>query len=152
MRLIDRFNGEFRFLSNFWMVPVPMEGEWYASVEHAYQAAKTFDHESRTRIKNALSPSDAKKLGQKISLRSDWEQVKIPYMRYLVWMKFHLHGDLGDKLLATNNAELVEGNTWGDRFWGVCRGVGENWLGKILMETRNILSHHRGVEHGNTNQ
>ncbi len=146
MRLIDRFNGEFRFLSNFWIAPVPMEGEWYASVEHAYQAAKTLDHESRTRIKNSLSPSDAKKLGQKIILRGDWDLVRIQYMRYLVWMKFHLHRDLGDKLLATNNAELVEGNTWGDRFWGVCKGVGENWLGKILMETRNLLVYHRNTE------
>lgn len=139
IRRIDRFSGEYRFLSNFWLCPVPMEGEWYASVEHAYQAAKTLDPEARVRIKNAFGPKDAKKMGNGIVLRGDWDLVRIQYMRHLVWQKFSLHQHLRIKLLATENAELIEGNTWHDTFWGVCRGIGENNLGKILMQVREDL-------------
>ena len=144
---IDRFSGKFRFLSNFWIVSVPLDNEWYPSVEHAYQAAKTTDSENRRRIRYSLSPADAKRLGSNVILRQDWEQVKLQYMRYLVWEKFSLHIDLGQKLLDTTDTELIEGNTWGDKFWGVCRGIGENWLGKILMETRSLLAYYRGIEH-----
>lgn len=144
MKRIDRFSGDYRFLSNFWLCQVPMEDEWYASVEHAYQAAKTLNPEARMRIKNARGPGDAKKLGNQVVLRGDWDLVRIQYMRHLVWQKFALHQHLRDKLIATGNAELVEGNTWGDRFWGVCRGVGENNLGKILMEVRMTLQEPHG--------
>ena len=47
--------------------------------------------------------------------------------------------ELGNKLLETGNQELVEGNTWGDIFWGVCNGKGQNWLGKILMMVRDEI-------------
>ena len=47
--------------------------------------------------------------------------------------------DLKEKLLATGDAELIEGNHWGDVIWGVCNGIGENNLGKLLMNIRNDL-------------
>jgi ribA/ribD-fused uncharacterized protein len=137
MNRISSFKGDYRFLSNFWSVPIPLENVWYTSTEHAYQAAKTLDPGERVKIKNASSPGDAKKLGKAVKLRPDWEQVKLDYMRYLVWYKFAMYPDLGQKLLDTGTAELVEGNTWNDTFWGVCNGIGQNWLGKILMEVRD---------------
>lgn len=139
MQKIDKFDGDYRFLSNFWMVNVPLEKVWYSSTEHAYQAAKTLDENYKLQIKHAKTPGEAKKLGKSAPLRPDWEEVKIDYMRYLVWYKFAMYPDLGQKLLATGEAELIEGNHWGDHFWGVCKGLGQNWLGKILMEVRDQI-------------
>jgi len=137
MNKIGSFSGEYRFLSNFWMVPIPFENVWYPSVEHAYQAAKTLDAAEKTLIKNASTASEAKRLGKHVKIRPDWESVKIDYMKYLVWYKFSMYPEMGKKLLDTKDAELVEGNTWNDTFWGVCNGLGQNWLGKILMEVRD---------------
>jgi len=121
------------------MVKIPLENVWYPSTEHAYQAAKGLDASYKKKVREAKTAGDAKRLGKTVQLRPDWEQVKLDYMRYLVWYKFGMYPDLGQKLLDTGDAELIEGNTWGDKFWGVCRGVGENWLGKILMETRDQI-------------
>lgn len=143
MDKIDRFDGEYRFLSNFWPATCWLRdglGD-YPSVEHAYQAAKTTDLEWRKRIRSAESPGEAKRLGRQLPLRADWEKIKLDVMFSLVWQKFAcgLGNPLPEKLLATGDAELIEGNWWGDTFWGVCRGKGENHLGKILMEVRRIL-------------
>jgi ribA/ribD-fused uncharacterized protein len=139
---IDSFSGEYRYLSNFWKVPIPLENLWYPSVEHAYQAAKTLDETEKKVIALAATPGEAKKRGKKLVLREDWESVKVDFMRYLVWYKFTMYPDLGKMLLDTGDAELIEGNTWNDTFWGVCNGVGQNWLGRILMETRGRLKLH----------
>jgi ribA/ribD-fused uncharacterized protein len=139
MDRIDRFAGLFRFLSNFYPALVVLDGVVYPSVEHAYQAAKSTNGAVREHIRIAPTPAVAKRYGREVLLRPDWESVKIQYMKHLVWQKFSTHELLGTLLLATGDAELVEGNTWNDRFWGVCRGVGENWLGRILMDVRVVL-------------
>lgn len=136
---IESFSGTYRFLSNFWMVEISLYDVMYKSVEHAYQAAKTVDEAYKKRIQDAATPGEAKRLGKSAPMRPDWEAVKVDFMRYLVSYKFGMHPELGKKLLATGNKELVEGNTWGDVFWGVCKGQGQNWLGRILMETRERL-------------
>ncbi len=138
MNKIDNFMGEYRFLSNFWMSPVEMKRIVYPSVEHAYQAAKTFDKKERKIIEYAITPGQAKKLGKKLVLREDWEKVKIPIMKELVKRKFK-DSTLKALLKKTGDKELIEGNTWGDTFWGICKGIGENHLGKILMEVRKTL-------------
>ena len=68
-------------------------------------------------------------------LRPDWEEVKVQVMRELLYAKFS-EEPLRGMLKATGDQHLEEGNNWGDTFWGVCRGRGENWLGKLLMEVR----------------
>jgi ribA/ribD-fused uncharacterized protein len=137
---IDSFQGEYRFLSNFWPAVVEYEGITYPSIEHAYQAAKTLDRNERRRIAAIVEPGDAKRAGRALpNQRKDWEQVKLRVMEDCVRYKFTHHADLRDKLLATGDAELIEGNTWNDRFWGVCDGQGENHLGKILMKIRAEL-------------
>ena len=136
--MINSFRGEHRFLSNFHPIEIEYEGEWYPSVEHAYQAAKTIEKSVRMFFL-AGSSGDAKKLGRSINLRPDWDQVKVPIMRELLKKKFTKGTVLADKLLSTGDEELIEGNWWGDCFWGVCKGKGENWLGKLLMEVRSEL-------------
>lgn len=81
----------------------------------------------------------AKKTGKKIELISDWEKVKLSVMFEVVFAKFSQNEELKQKLLATGNEELVEGNNWGDTFWGMINGVGENHLGKILVKVRTAL-------------
>jgi len=137
MKEINSFSNEFAFLSNFYTSEVVLDGSSYPTVEHAYQAAKTFDSVQRNEIRSAKTPGIAKKLGRKVTLRDDWEQEKISVMRNLLEQKFS-QPDLLLALQSTKGFDLVEGNWWGDVFWGVCRGVGQNWLGILLMEIRDM--------------
>lgn len=134
---IESFSGKYRFLSNFYSVNVVFDGIEYPSTENAYQAAKTLDVYTRSRFV-AMTAGQAKKFGRQIRIRPDWEIVKVGIMLELLREKFK-RGAIRDRLLATGDAELIEGNTWGDRFWGVCNGVGENMLGKLLMQVREEL-------------
>lgn len=136
---INSFMGGYRFLSNFWPAWVTLDGLKYQTVEHAYQAAKTVHADARERIRVCRSPGDAKRLGKSVAIRADWESIKLATMEDLVRQKFAGNQDLARQLLNTTGAELIEGNTWGDQFWGVCRGHGENHLGKILMRVRAEL-------------
>lgn len=135
---IDSFRGDYDFLSNFYSCPVEYDGLTYQNTEAAFQAAKCVDRNEREKFVS-LSPGQAKKLGRKVDLREDWETVKIDVMRDVLKSKFSLNFELREKLIATNDVELIEGNHWNDRFWGVCRGKGQNHLGKLLMELREIL-------------
>lgn len=139
--MIASFAGEYRFLSNFWLCPVTYEGVTYPSTEHAYQAAKTLRDDTRKAISEIASPSEVKRLGQTLRLRHDWEEIKINVMRQIVEAKFEQNPSLMEKLLATTPHHLIEGNTWGDRFWGECPvGTGRNELGKILMAIRDDIT------------
>ena len=133
---IERFDGEYSFLSNFHPSPVTYADVEYPTVEHAYQAAKTLDFGERVGIRMAATPGKAKRMGRKATLREDWDDVKVRVMRVLLRKKFR-DAELRKKLNATKGKKLVEGNTWGDTFWGVCNGVGENQLGRLLMEVRD---------------
>jgi len=136
---IAEFQGQYRFLSNFWPAEVHFEGLIYPSSEHAYQAAKSLDPAERKRIAALPTPSAAKKAGAALKLRPNWDSEKFKVMETVVRDKFTRNADLRAKLLATGDAELIEGNTWDDRIWGVCEGKGENRLGKILMQVRAEL-------------
>lgn len=135
---IASFSGKYRFLSNFFPAVVEYEGIVYPSTEHAYQAAKTLDIEVRKEIAALPTAGKAKRAGYKVQLRDDWESVKIDVMHTLLESKFNIP-ELRDKLLATENAHLEEGNTWGDTFWGTVDGKGRNELGKLLMLVREEL-------------
>ena len=139
--MIKEFQGENRFLSNFHPCRIDWEGIVYSSVEHAYQASKTLDRKERFRISGLSTPGKAKRAGSRLTIRPDWESVKISIMESLVRQKFTRHQILKQALLATGNQEIQEGNTWGDTFWGVSLSTGEgrNELGKILMRIREKL-------------
>jgi hypothetical protein len=137
---IKEFEGEFRFLSNFWTAKVSYDGIEYPTTEHAFQAAKTLDFGLRWEISQLPTPGKAKRAGRKLPLRPDWDQVKDQIMLELTILKFMNHRKLKEALLATGTAELVEGNNWGDAYWGVVKGQGGlNHLGKILMLVRGQL-------------
>ncbi len=133
--MIDTFTGPNRFLSNFYPCLVYYNGILYPSVEHAYQAQKTTLPSEQLTISKLATPAQAKKMGREVKCRRDWEEVKVAIMRDLLLIKF-AEQELLQKLLATEDAELIEGNWWGDRFWGVCHGGGKNTLGTLLMEVR----------------
>lgn len=136
--VIDSFSGENRFLSNFQLCSVTMDEEWYGSTEHAYQAAKTLDLNKRKIFRGSTSCGTAKRLGQTLVLRPDWEEVKIPVMKGLLDQKFCIP-ILRACLMETGDATLIEGNGWNDTFWGVCKGKGHNHLGILLMQVRDEI-------------
>lgn len=157
--MINDFRGPHAFLSNFYLSQVYYCDRTWRSVEHAYQAAKVDD---KTEIVNlfgqtwldiideAHTPGLAKRIGARVPLRSDWGQVRISVMRDLLANKFQPGTVLAGLLNDTGDVTLVEGNHWHDNFWGVCNcdkcrdswpspfdPVGQNWLGKLLMERRD---------------
>ena len=139
--MIDFFDGEYDFLSNFYNASCIFEEKLYPTVEHAFQAAKSLDHAERDWIAAAGSPGLAKRLGRRINLRPDWEKVKFDVMEECLRSKC-ADPALKQKLLATGDEELVEGNYWHDNTWGDCSCekckdiIGRNMLGNILMKLR----------------
>jgi len=141
--IINIFNNEYSFLSNFYKCEFAMFSSHnplavpYRSVEHYYQASKAINAEEHLKIVAAESPSRAKKLGRKVKVREDWDQVKIEVMIKGLNAKFS-DKKLRTKLLNTGDKILIEGNYWRDTYWGVDlkTGEGQNVLGNILMNLR----------------
>jgi ribA/ribD-fused uncharacterized protein len=131
------FQGELDFLSNFYPCDVWFEGVLYPSSEHAFAAAKTLDLQYREAIRQCKTAGQAKRMGREVSLRLDWDKIRVDIMHTILYSKFMDNPELRKKLVKTYPTELVEVNYWGDTFWGVCEGVGENHLGKLLMELRS---------------
>lgn len=134
---ILEFRGPTRWLSNFEPCQVFYESLMYPSTEHAYQAAK-FPMLERAQFQTG-TPGLAKKLGRTATLTDNWDLRKYGIMYAVCLDKFCRNPYLATKLLATGDAQLVEGNTWNDQYWGVCNGQGHNYLGNILMQIRQHL-------------
>jgi hypothetical protein len=135
---IKGFFNEYRFLCNFHECPVVFENDTYRSTENAFQAAKEVWAE-RDKFFDC-SPAESKKLGAEVKLNVvEWDRRKLGVMYKVVSNKFYQNDELREMLLATGDKYLEETNWWGDKYWGVCNGVGENHLGKILMEVRSQL-------------
>lgn len=132
MRRIEGFTGPYRFLSNFFVEP---DG---SHVEGEYQQQKVLSATERARF-HGLTPAKAKALGRKVQLRPGWDAMRQNVMLNLLLKKFMEHEELKAQLCATGDAYLEETNDWGDRYWGVCDGVGQNHLGKTLMKVRDRL-------------
>lgn len=164
METIDQFTGDYGWLSNFHCHPVTLSG-WplpFRSAEHAYQACKAVTGEDEHWVRDAPSPQLAKSRGRQIRAYPDWESRKKAVMLKVLLAKFSDTG-LAAQLAGTGDAQLVEGNTWGDTFWGaaVYDGppdhwatplpvwqstipgqvlAGRNWLGRELMMIRAVLA------------
>ena len=136
MQVITSFRGEYSFLSNFYVCPVEIDGLKFNSSEAAFQSFKDL---SKQRMFTCLTAKNAKSFGRKVALREDWDEIKIVIMRDVVRAKFLQNPSLAHRLLETGDAILIEGNTWGDTYFGRCRGVGHNYLGKVLMLVRKEL-------------
>lgn len=141
MNAIEGFFGEYRFLSNFWISDLRVPWGSFRSAEHAYQAAKTCNPDERAMIARAPSPGTAKRLARSIVHPAPlFDTIKLRIMREVVTAKFEQNSTLADLLIQTAPRKLVELNSWGDRFWGVFDGVGENHLGAILEGVRAELA------------
>ena len=137
-KVIDKFRGEYAFLSNFAPCKVIYNGRTYRTVEHAFQAAKSLDEMEQKIFLFVSDPSEAKRWGRQVHLRPDWEKVKENVMKDLLKQKFN-NLKYKEKLLATENNTLIEGNDHKYTYWGVCNGIGKNRLGILLMEVRDEL-------------
>lgn len=136
-RLIDCFDGYYRFLSNFYICPVTYNGITYPNSEAAFQAQKCLE---RANEFLDITPGQAKRLGKRVPLRAGWDDIRDDIMYEVVKAKFEQNPDLLRLLIQTGTAELIEGNTWNDTYWGVCDGIGKNRLGKTLMKVRAEFS------------
>jgi len=146
--LIQDFKDEFRFLSNFYPCKVVVDDIEYPSSEHAYQAQKTTDVCKRKVIATLETPGMAKSAGRALTIREDWQDIKLSVMFGVLMAKFTQNKNLREMLLATEDTWLVEGNTWGDEFWGkdLKKHQGENWLGRLLMLVRSIMFEMEGYD------
>jgi len=144
---VDSFKGKYEKLSNFYPVVIHFEGINFPSVEHAFVAAKSKDIFFRQKI--AGLPADqawkAKRMGRKIRLRSDWDMIKIAYMKRFLYQKF-AYDEFRNLLLSTGDVQIIEGNYWHDNYWGDCYCTkkckdikGKNNLGKLLMKIRREI-------------
>lgn len=134
--MIEKFEGEYAFLSNFYEVPIFYKRRLYMTAEHLFQCCKTPNPDEREAIRSAPTPGQAKRLGRKVTLRPDWDQIKLKAMLGVLKLKFEQNTHLMYKLKATGTQTLIEGNDWGDTYWGLCNGRGENNLGRLLMIVR----------------
>lgn len=129
----------FGFLSNFAPHGFWANNLYWPSVEHFYQAMKTTREGLRKKFAELPHPAEAKKLGRRVPLRGDWENIKMDVMKWALERKFK-NQTIKKALLATNGHELVENSPW-DSFWGNGRdGKGKNMLGKLLMDLRDQIS------------
>lgn len=136
MEKITQFRDDYRFLSNFYPSFITLRGVIFQSAEAAYQATKARDYKL-DEVFRKLSPGQSKKLGRNILIREDWDEIKLGVMETILRLKF-FDKNMRERLIATGDAELYEGNSWGDKFWGCDWETleGENHLGKLLMKLR----------------
>ena len=138
--MICQFKDDYYFMSNFYPFKLIYNGIEYQNTEAAFQAQKCKYLPERNQF-SKLNPSEAKRLGRRVELRPDWEQVKDSIMYNIVLTKFSSDEYLAYKLLKTGEEVLMEGNTWKDTYWGVDLDTmqGKNKLGLILMKVRDVL-------------
>lgn len=136
-KTIDSFKDEFEYLSNCSSFGFFDSYErWWPTNEHWYAAHKTEDPNYFEHIRLSKGPKTAKRAGRYFPLRSNWRDIKDEVMYKGLKMKFDQNSGIKAKLLGTGQAELIEGNWWNDRYWGVCKGKGQNKLGNLLMKLR----------------
>jgi len=131
-------HNEHGYCSNFYRTPITVNGEFYPTVEHYYQACKTMDLEEHEMIRTLSTPKEAKFAGYHVKLRPDWERVKEGVMLEGLRAKFTAYSVLREKLLSTGDAVLHENSPW-DKYWGYAKGKGQDRLGILLMQVREEL-------------
>jgi hypothetical protein len=137
------FFREYRFLSNFHLCNIDINGIIYPSAENAYMSLKTNSLEDKKNFAR-MTPKEAKSFGKTVTLIEGWSEYRLPAMEMVLEKKFSIPY-LTEMLLSTGDKYLEETNYWRDTFWGVCKDVGENNLGKILMKIRDQKALQRGL-------
>lgn len=136
-----KVNDEYGCFSNFSNHGFELNGKYWSTSEHYFQAQKFAGTEYEEEIRLSATPMEAANLGRDRNkpLRKDWEQVKDSIMKEAVLAKFKTHDDIRVILISTGDNEIIE-KTTNDYYWGCgSNGTGKNMLGKILMEVRTIL-------------
>lgn len=141
--MINSFRGEYFYLSNMYPCKVRYDGLEFRCAEAAFQAAKLENREERVRF-TFMDGYESKREGRKVKLRSNWNNIRFNIMGKILFNKFIGNPDIALKLIRTGDEILVEGNNWGDKYWGVVNGVGENNLGMLLMRLRKYLKDNMG--------
>lgn len=143
--MINQFRGSNFYLSNFYSCDITVGPITFPSTEHAFQATKATNESDLNYVRWAASPKEAKKRGQKIELRNNWDSIRYNIMTTVTWLKFSQNHDLQKRLMKTGQQELIEGNRWHDNYWGQCfcdkckSADAYNYLGCILMTVRTSL-------------
>lgn len=136
---------EYGVFSNFYRCRIFLDGEWWDSTEHYYQAQKTTDEGLKKQIRECKTPKESKNLANSVPLRVDWDDIKYEVMKKAIMAKFSQNESFKQILIGTKNEELVEDSPY-DYIWGCGRdGTGQNLLGKVLMEVRETLNTLLGV-------
>ncbi|XP_031621920.1 uncharacterized protein LOC116339970 [Contarinia nasturtii] len=141
--MIYKFRDEYFFLSNFYPVKIEYGGDVYPTAEHAFQAAKCENVKDRQKLRKAKTPVEAKSIGRRVRMKANWDSERVLVMEKLLRIKFE-NPKMKFLLKKTHEQDLVENNTFHDRFWGVCscsrhKNSGVNMLGKILMKIREDI-------------
>ena len=133
------FKNEYRWLSNFYKLqePIDLYGCVFYYTENLYQAFKCNKADDFI-LMASLTPGEAKRFGKRVELNPDFEANKLSIMKQILDIKFRQEY-FKRRLLATGNCLIFEENSWKDFFWGCQNGIGENHLGKIIMEIREDL-------------
>lgn len=131
------FRNEYAFLSNMYPCSITLNGLTFSCAEAVFQAYKCGKHEDVLAL-TKMSGIEAKAFGRKVKMRSDWNTFRLIAMRNVIKAKFTQHPELLKKLKAID-VPIIEDNTWNDRYWGKCNGIGENNLGIILDEMKHML-------------
>lgn len=132
-----QFRGRYYFLSNFYPCSIEIDGVRYESAEAAFQGQKSVQHAHM--FAGSITALEAKRLGRRIPINiREWNARRLATMERVVWAKFAQNPELQELLLAVTEP-IVEDNTWGDTYWGRCRGVGSNHLGQILEKAREAM-------------
>lgn len=134
-----RTKDPYGFMSNFKRARMFIYDRWWNNVEAPYQSRKTNVQSEIDAIWKSEHPVEVRELGQKVSMRPDWDQVKRQVMTECCLAKFLQHTDLRKQLIETGSEELIEDSPV-DWYWGCGKnGVGLNVLGQVLMELREKL-------------
>ena len=138
--MIEEFQGEYRWLSNFYPVKIVIDGVEYPSVEHAYCSCKSTDSKWKSICSNEKNPGKIKRKSKKIKVIDDWDDKKLSIMKKCLEQKFNQE-PFKSMLIQTGNEIIQEGNRWNDKFYGVClkTNKGKNKLGKLIMNIRYEL-------------
>ncbi|WP_167958740.1 NADAR family protein [Anaerosporobacter faecicola] len=136
-----KISDEYGCFSNFSHYGFELNGKWWMTSEHYFQAQKFHGTMYEEEIRLLDNPMKVAEMGRNrdLPLREDWESVKDDIMRKAVLTKFQQNYDIRKILLATGDVLIVE-KTTNDYYWGCGnKGDGKNMLGHILMEVREIL-------------
>ncbi len=136
-----REEGELGYLANYSDYGFMVDGVYYPTAEHFYQASKFDNPEIIQKILSCKTAREAASVGRdRNNKRIDhFKDIKLDKMYQAVYEKFQQNPDIRKKLIETGDEEIRE-MTDQESYWGVGPQLdGENHMGEILMRVREEL-------------